>query len=212
MEIELLEFVVNQSAGDAPGDWLSKLSLAVTIVALTIGIATRSSAVASTYVLAIMQGEPMTNLGSAFWSGCIECDLCHNCDPDGPYEHDIYNFLVLVDTCKMNEKGALDTRSNDPTPADRSDHLDDSGTLHHDTSCECLNASYGHPNDATAHTHRVFLADLYVGTQTMVICGGVSTRTVQYQSEWVTNNENMTRTENYATRAPASAGSAAPGG
>ena len=133
--------------------------------------------------------------------------------PDGPYYHDIYNFLVLVDTCKMHPDKALDTRTNDPTPDDRSPLLDDNGTLSHDARCNCTNSGqYGHVAGSADHTHRVFLADLYMGTQPTAIPAGASAQGAQYTSSWAVGNDgsNLTRTENNVEQAPNSGGGAAP--
>jgi hypothetical protein len=85
----------------------------------------------------------------------------------GDDPHTLYNFLVLVDTCKMNRTSASV-----------------GGTANHNDTA-ILNDRYGHPNNETAHTHETWNADIYVGQRPLVLPGGVDQQNAtRYETEW----------------------------
>lgn len=94
----------------------------------------------------------------------------------GDDPHSVYNFLVLVDTCKMNR--------NDETV---------NGTIDHDDPA-ILNDRYGHPNNETAHQHEVWNADIYVGQRPLVVPGGVDRNATAYETAWATSAEGQQNT------------------
>jgi hypothetical protein len=100
----------------------------------------------------------------------------------GDDPHSLYNFLVLVDTCKMN----------------RTDESVGGTANHNDTAI--LNDRYGHPNNETAHAHEVWNADIYVGQRPLVLPGGVDHQNAtRYESEWAMSAEGQ---QNAASAGP----------
>ena len=83
--------------------------------------------------------------------------------------HTYYNFLVLVDTCKM--------KNNDI------DNFD--GIENHNNASGTLNDKYGHENGEKEHTHERYMADIWVGKRPLsVVPNGASTAGAQWQTEW----------------------------
>ena len=89
----------------------------------------------------------------------------------GDDPHTLYNFLVLVDTCKMN-------RTAESV----------GGTANHNDTA-ILNDRYGHPNNETAHTHETWKADIYVGQRPIIVPGGVDKNATSYESDWAMSAE-----------------------
>lgn len=85
---------------------------------------------------------------------------------DPQYEHDLYNFLLLVDTCKMNRAKT--------TPRDITHQGPD------------LDTQRGHPAGTDVHEHEVHTIDLWVGTRQVLVPWGASTQTPTWQSQWAT--------------------------
>jgi hypothetical protein len=83
-------------------------------------------------------------------------DMFHGADPQNA--HTYYNFVTLIDTCKMH-----DTKAQPPVVGEP-DHYN----VTHDTPTE-LGTEHGHPAGATAHAHQAKLADLWTGGATKLI-------------------------------------------
>lgn len=83
----------------------------------------------------------------------------------GDDPHTFYNFLTLVDTCKMR-RSAYHGQEN---------HTMVSGKL---------NDRNGHETGAAEHEHETFLVNLWVGKRPSIVMGGVSTEAAAWQSEW----------------------------
>lgn len=86
----------------------------------------------------------------------------------GDDPHTYYNFLTLVDTCKMHHVANVTQGDN----------------VTHDYASGTLNDRYGHENGATEHQHETFFVDLWVGKRPNVVLGGVSTQGAEWQSAW----------------------------
>lgn len=71
--------------------------------------------------------------------------------PGEEYPHSIYNFLVLVDTCKFHRNGQTE------------------GPIANHSSPSILNDRHGHPNGELAHDHETWQADLWVGKRPVII-------------------------------------------
>lgn len=90
----------------------------------------------------------------------------------GDDPHTYYNFLVLVDTCKIH--------SNDVNTAY-------SGVADHSNESGLLNDRHGHENGEDPHTHETYMMDLYIGKRpTTVLPWGASTDGAEWQTEWAT--------------------------
>ena len=90
----------------------------------------------------------------------------------GDDPHSLYNFLVLVDTCKFNK-----------TP-----QSEGAVAYHNDTAI--LNDEHGHPNSELAHNHSTWKADIYVGQRPLIVPGGVDHQNAtRYESEWAMSAE-----------------------
>lgn len=107
----------------------------------------------------------------------------------GADPHTYYNFLVLVDTCKL---GFNDV----PNPP---------WIENHDTAEE-LSDKHGHENGEDAHTHEAYMMDIWVGKRpTAVIPYGVSVDGAEWTTEWAyqesagTANEQSGGAYGYAT-------------
>lgn len=88
----------------------------------------------------------------------------------GADPHTYYNFLVLVDTCKIH--------SNDVNTS-----FD--GIANHSQESGLLNDQYGHENGEEPHLHERYMMDLYIGKRPLnVVPNGVSTAGAEYQTEW----------------------------
>lgn len=85
----------------------------------------------------------------------------------GDDPHTFYNFLTLVDTCKMQ-------RSEDTMGANET----------HDVASGKLNAENGHENGAQEHSHETYFADLWVGKRPALSVGGASTQGAEWSSAW----------------------------
>lgn len=87
----------------------------------------------------------------------------------GADPHTYYNFLVLVDTCKMHSN---EINSRGPIE----DHSAASGKL---------NDKYGHENGEDPHTHESYFVDIWVGKRPLnVVPYGSSTTGAEWTSEW----------------------------
>ncbi|HVM45321.1 MAG TPA: hypothetical protein VM582_05245 [Candidatus Thermoplasmatota archaeon] len=87
----------------------------------------------------------------------------------GADPHTYYNFLLLVDTCKMH--------SNNIESFD--------GIENHDEGSGTLNDRYGHRNGEAPHTHERYMADIWVGKRPLnVIPYGASTTGAEWQTQW----------------------------
>lgn len=71
--------------------------------------------------------------------------------PGEEYPHSIYNFLVLVDTCKFHRNA----ETQGPV------------AVHNTTAV--LNDQHGHPNNETAHDHETWKADIWIGKRPVVV-------------------------------------------
>ncbi|HET6403333.1 MAG TPA: hypothetical protein VFH78_01695 [Candidatus Thermoplasmatota archaeon] len=88
----------------------------------------------------------------------------------GADPHTYYNFLVLVDTCKIH--------SNDiNTSYD--------GIANHNNESGLLNDKYGHQNGEDPHTHERYMMDLWVGKRPLnVVPNGASVDGAEWTSNW----------------------------
>jgi hypothetical protein len=71
--------------------------------------------------------------------------------PGEEYPHSIYNFLVLVDTCKFHRNAQT------------------SGPVAHHNETAILNDRHGHPNGELEHDHETWKANLWVGKRPVVV-------------------------------------------
>ena len=71
--------------------------------------------------------------------------------PGEEYPHSIYNFLVLVDTCKFHRNGQT------------------SGPIANHNETAILNDRHGHPNGELEHEHETWNADLWVGKRPVIV-------------------------------------------
>lgn len=69
--------------------------------------------------------------------------------PTSANYHDIYNFLSIVDTCKFRKTSS------------------DLGDVVHEG--EVLGPGHGHPAGATPHSHGMHMADIWIGTQPIIV-------------------------------------------
>lgn len=83
--------------------------------------------------------------------------------------HDLYNFLLLVDTCKMNR-----------------DHTAPYNLTHEGPA---LDTERGHPSGATAHEHEVHQINIWVGTRALLTPLGASTKGLEWQAAWATSGQ-----------------------
>lgn len=86
----------------------------------------------------------------------------------GDDPHSLYNFLVLVDTCKFHR--------NTSTQAPIANHNTTSGVL---------NDRNGHPNNAGNHTHETWNAHIWIGKRPVVIDAKDTGDQVKHQNTWV---------------------------
>lgn len=120
-------------------------------------------------------------------------------DPNSPYYHDVYNFVSLIDTCKMNRNAQ--TNYNKLAGADyynESSDTYDYNITHDDPAI--LNSGYGHPDGETAHTHESFVANIFVGVRPYYAVAGVSDDTSEgaaWRTEWAQSGN-----AGYASRTP----------
>lgn len=88
-------------------------------------------------------------------------------DPTGPYYHDLYNFLLIVDTCKMDRDRTTPTN------------------LTHEGAD--LDTERGHPTGSKAHIHEVHDVNLWVGRQPVIVpWGPPSAQSAYWQADWAT--------------------------
>lgn len=89
--------------------------------------------------------------------------------------HTYYNFVTLIDTCKMRANATQPPVAGDPG------HYN----VTHDTPTE-LSSGYGHRNGATPHNHEAKLADIWIGKATTVISavGFDTIDAAEWQSKW----------------------------
>jgi hypothetical protein len=92
----------------------------------------------------------------------------------GADPHTYYNFLTLVDTCKMH-RIANQTQGPNAT---------------HDYESGLLNDDYGHENGADEHEHETWFVDIWVGKRPTFAVGGVSTDGANWQSQWAATEAN----------------------
>lgn len=92
----------------------------------------------------------------------------------GDDPHTYYNFLTLVDTCKMH-------RNENTT-----DGIED-----HDLASGKLNDRNGHPNDSFEHTHERWMVDIWVGKRPTIAPGTDPTaQSAQWETEWAQGEAN----------------------
>lgn len=101
--------------------------------------------------------------------------------PNSPNYHDLYNFLVLVDTCKFhrNVRTSFNGALHNADPADTYDF----NVTHNET---VLDPGYGHEAGTDPHTHESFMANLWIGAAPVLVPGGAKDTMggAQWQSEW----------------------------
>jgi len=90
--------------------------------------------------------------------------------PGERYPHSIYNFLVLVDTCKFHRN------ANTQAPM-----------VHHSNATD-LNDRNGHPNSELSHTHEGWSADIWIGKRPVVVPAADPGKANHYSSQWVSVN------------------------
>lgn len=118
----------------------------------------------------------------------------------GADPHTYYNFLVLVDTCKLH-----------------SNEIDSYvGVEEHETPTE-LSDKYGHENGEEAHSHETYQMDIWVGKRPInVVPRGVSVDGAEWTTEWAyqesagTANEQSGGAYGYATEDQSTLGDLAP--
>lgn len=87
----------------------------------------------------------------------------------GSDPHEMYNFLLMVDTCKMM----------------RARHGE---VWHNNTATMTLGPDNGHPVGADNHMHNATLANLWIGKRPLLVpLGGASTTPSSWQSSWTTS-------------------------
>jgi len=96
----------------------------------------------------------------------------------GDDPHSLYNFLVLVDTCKFHR--------NAKTQAPIADHNATSGLL---------NDRYGHPNNATPHTHEAWNANIWIGKRPAVVDAADTGDRAVSQTAWAGVTDDSDRPE-----------------
>lgn len=113
------------------------------------------------------------------WAVEIASTPIHD-DFPGDDPHTLYNFLLLVDTCKFN--------NNTVTRGVYADH----------TNVSILNDRNGHPNGDSPHGHETWQADIYVGKRPRIVPAGADTDGAEFQSQWVTSDSGQQNTANAA--------------
>jgi hypothetical protein len=110
--------------------------------------------------------------------------------------HDLYNFLVLVDTCKFNRDGGARLANASHTGSE-----------------------WGHPAGEDSHEHESWNANIWIGTRPVVLPVGASEQTVGWQSQWAASGgpersagyaANATRDDAAATRDSAESNAPSP--
>lgn len=85
----------------------------------------------------------------------------------GDDPHTFYNFLILVDTCKMHRN-----------------ELTRDGMENHTLASGKLNDRNGHPNDAEEHDHERWMVNIYAGKRPVILPGGFTTNRTEWESDW----------------------------
>lgn len=84
----------------------------------------------------------------------------------GASPHTYYNFLTIVDTCKMHRGQSFDR------------------VVNHTRAQGDINANNGHRNDDEDHAHETFMVDIWVGKRPTVLPAGASTDGAEWESSW----------------------------
>lgn len=100
-------------------------------------------------------------------------------DPRSPNYHDVYNFLVLVNTCKFHRN--VDTNYNGAKYNSTTGKLDYNIT-HADP--DELNRGYGHRDGEDPHRHESFLANIFIGIRPRIVPATQQATNVSWQSQW----------------------------
>lgn len=95
----------------------------------------------------------------------------------GDDPHTYYNFLTLVDTCKMHR--------------DQSYH----GQENHTIASGKLNDRNGHESGAAEHEHETFLVNLWVGKRPVFALSGASTDGAAWESSWAASEARQSANE-----------------
>lgn len=99
--------------------------------------------------------------------------------PDSPDYHDLYNFLVIVDTCRFhrNVQTNFNGARHNADPADTYDfNVTHNGTV--------LNPGYGHETGTGNHTHESFMADIWIGQRPVLVPVGADSTGAQWEADW----------------------------
>jgi hypothetical protein len=104
-------------------------------------------------------------------------------DPNN--EHDLYNFLDIVDMCKFHRN--QETHVGPPTPDQANDGGYNFNITHQNTpqNPNELSPAYGHPIGTQPHTHETFWADIWIGPKPVLVPIGVTgSDPVKWESDW----------------------------
>lgn len=101
--------------------------------------------------------------------------------------HEIYNFLILIDTCKMNQAKAQPGWDDEQDPAYNKTHTGDD-----------LDPERGHPVGTEEHYHQMHLVDIYVGQRPTIALGGFDVDGAAWTSDWAASGQGTTGARNAA--------------
>lgn len=95
-------------------------------------------------------------------------------DPRSPNFHDLYNFLLIVDTCKFHRSSQTNWNYA---------NANDFNITHQGQD---LQPGFGHEAGTDVHRHESFTANLWVGTKPIIVPIGANPSGAQWNSEWAT--------------------------
>lgn len=114
----------------------------------------------------VVNGDSVTEDRTYVWSVELATRPIYD-DFAGADPHTYYNFLTILDTCKMHNS----TSTYD-------------GEEVHDVASGTLDDDHGHPNGEIEHQHGRFMVDLWIGTRPTAIPLGASTNTTDFETQW----------------------------
>ena len=110
-----------------------------------------------------------------------------------PNWHTVYNFVALVDTCKMNRNAQSNYNGNKHNEEDPSNEKMFDFNITHDKDDEGW--ANGHkPDDPDDHEHEAFLANIYVGKRPVIAIGGAEDTAGEsstWESSWTTSSQSQ---------------------